>query len=242
MPNYQITCETPNAEIRYTIDGSEPNKNSTLYSGVFSSDNIPRAKAWADGYRESVDDVLVMTVGDTITLDGIEILVIYSQDGINIAVDKNHDLSFYVKGSDYVNSSDYDQSPGTFGYEWGGYETATGITATEVGTGLANTNALIGMNLQPNTSGWWIIWDKVKEFRQNHSDNWFVPSKDELNLVYQQKANLSNISTSSSGYPYYWSSSESSSNLAWYQLFDSGRQDYYFKLHHYRRVRLCVRF
>ena len=241
MPNYQITCETPNAEIRYTIDGSEPNKNSTLYSGIFSSDNIPRAKAWADGYRESTDGALAVNAGTIITLDGVEVLVIYSQDGINIAVDKNHDLSFYVKGSDYVNSNDYDQSPGTFGYEWGGYETITGIQDTVIGAGLSNTNALIRMNLQPNTSGWWIIWDKVKEFRQNHSDNWFVPSKDELNLVYQQKANLSNVTTSGR-YIRYWSSSERNSTDSWSQDFSSGDRYYYNKPSHVRRVRLCVQF
>lgn len=239
MPNYQITCETPNAEIRYTIDGSEPNKNSTLYSGIFSSDNIPRAKAWADGYRESERGVF--EVGSTLTLDGIEVLVIYSQGGINIAVDKNHDLSFYVKGSDYVNSDEYDISPGTFGYEWGGYGTETGITATGVGTGLSNTNALIEMNLQPNTSGWYVVWDKVKEFRQSHSDRWFVPSKDELNLVYQQKVNLSNISTSGS-YPRYWSSSEYASNTSWYQLFSNGTQSRSTKYIHYYRFRLCIQF
>jgi len=31
-----ITCSTPNAEIRYTVDNSEPNTSSQLYSGPFS--------------------------------------------------------------------------------------------------------------------------------------------------------------------------------------------------------------
>ena len=190
-------------------------------------------------------------VGDTTSVDGIDVLIIAAlKDGTwvsdigaegtqCIAVDKNHDLSYYVKGSDYVDSNDYETSPGTFGYEWGGYNTETGITNTEVGTGLANTNALIEMNLQPRTSGWWVVWDKVEEFRQSHSDKWFVPSKDELNLIYQQISNLNNISTSSSGYPYYWSSSERSSHFAWFQSFISGNQDYDLKLNHYYRVRLC---
>lgn len=241
MPNYQITCETPSAEIRYTIDGSEPNKNSTLYSGVFSSDNIPRAKAWANGYRESKEGGF--EVGSTLTLDGVEVLVIYSQEDVNIAVDKNHDLSFYVKGSDYVNSKDYNQSPGTFGYEWGGVDITTGITNTTIGSGLSNTNFLIAMNLRPYYSGWYVVWDKVKEFRDDHSDKWFIPSKDELNLIYKNRANLSNITTSG-GYTSYWSSSESeySPRESWYQEFGSGVQNYYYKYHHYRRARLCIQF
>lgn len=98
-------------------------------------------------------------VGDIVTLDGIESVIIYKAEeeqewGRYILVDKNHDLSYYITGSDYIDSSDYDQSPGTFGYEWGGYGTTTGITSQNIGDGLNNTNSLIGLNLQPNNSGW----------------------------------------------------------------------------------------
>lgn len=198
---------------------------------------------------------ITCTVGTTYYIDGIQVVCIkagnaYAIDSIYlldlphsgdtpIFVDKNHDLSFYVKGSDFVDSTEYNVSPGTFGYEWGGYGTETGITATAVGTGLSNTNALIGMNLQPNTSGWWVVWDKVMDFRSSYGHNWFVPSKDELNLVYQQISNLNNISTSSSGYPYYWSSSEYSSRIAWSQSFNSGDQNTNLKLSLNVRVRLC---
>lgn len=189
-------------------------------------------------------------VGDTTTINGIEVYCIRAGDAnvsLNemtaiddtppIFVDKNHDLSYYIKGSDYVDSSDDNQSPGTFGYEWGGQGTETGIANTVVGTGLANTNALIGMNLQPNISEWWVVWDKVMDFRSNYGHNWFVPSKDELNLVYQQKANLSNLSLNE--YPYYWSSSEYCSITAWRQDFKSGSQDNRNKRSPSIRTRLC---
>lgn len=193
-------------------------------------------------------------VGDTVTVDGIETLVLAAKDdagnwnstagaeGVEyIGVDRNHDLSYYVAGDDYVDSDDFNRSPGTYGYEWGGYGTETGITSTDVGTGLTNTNALIGMNLQPYTSGWWVIWDKVAEFRQSHSDKWFVPSKDELILVYENRSNLSNISTFGN-YPQYWSSSEFSSYGALSRHFSSGSLSNSGKLFHYHRVRLCVQF
>ena len=197
---------------------------------------------------------ITCTVGTTYYIDGIQVVCIkagnaYAIDSIYlldlphsgdtpIFVDKNHDLSFYVKGSDYVDSSNYNQSPGTFGYEWGGYNTETGITAIAVGTGLSNTNTLIGMNLQPDTEGWWVVWDKVMDFRSSYGHNWFVPSKDELNLIYENKSNLSNISTITV-YSYYWSSSEFSSYRAWSQYFDSGSQSDGSKYNHSYRVRLC---
>lgn len=175
------------------------------------------------------------SVGDVTILDGVEVVCINTNP--YIFVDKNHDLSYYCVGSDCVDSNDFNHSPGTFGYEWGGYGTETGITATAVGTGLSNTNALIEMNLQPNESGWWVIWDKVNEFRQSHSDKWFVPSKDELNLVYENRSNLSNLSFNTKYY--YWSSSEHSSYFAWYQFFNSGNQNNNNKNNHNNRVRLC---
>lgn len=175
------------------------------------------------------------SVGDVTILDGIEVVCINTDP--YIFVDRNHDLSYYCVGSDCVDSSDYNHSPGTFGYEWGGFGTETGIQNTAIGAGLNNTNQLISKNLQPVTSGWWVVWDKVEEFRQSHSDKWFVPSSSELSLVYQQKANLSNLSLNTN--PYYWSSSEISSDRVWYQRFDSGSQFSRNKYSHDYRVRLC---
>ena len=181
--------------------------------------------------------VVCIKAGNAYAIDSIYLLDLPHGGDTPIFVDKNHDLSYYVKGSDYVDSSDYNVSPGTFGYEWGGYNTTTSITNTAVGTGLSNTNALIGMNLQPDTSGWWVVWDKVMDFRSSYGHNWFVPSKDELNLVYENKANLNNLSLNTN--PYYWSSSEYSSSYAWSQYFNSGSQNGNNKYILNRRVRLC---
>lgn len=179
-----------------------------------------------------------ITVGSPAIFEGIECLCINVNP--TIFVDKNHDLSYYVNGSDWVDSRDYNVSPGTFGYEWGAWDIETGITATAVGTGLSNTNSLIEMNLQPYTSGWYVIWDKIREFRQNHSDQWFLPSKDELNLVYETRSNLSNLSTSN--FPIYRSSTETTSFEAGYQSFATGYQADHAKNNHTYRCRLCRAF
>lgn len=195
-------------------------------------------------------------VGDITTINGIEVYCIRAgaanvtlsgmgavDDTPPIFVDKNHDLSYYISGSDFLNTSEESSvisNTAKYGYEWGGYNTTTGITNTEVGTGLSNTGALIAMNLQPNTSGWNVLWNKVQDFRTGYGHNWFVPSKDEVGLVYQQKANLTNITDSDNQFNNsYWSSSEYSSNYAWYQPFISGNRGYNNKGYHYYRVRLC---
>lgn len=234
------------------------------YTGPFQITTSGRISVTAyctgTGYEDSnfitgnFDISLPLSVGDIVSVDGIETLVLAVMDDSGawvstagaqgtqcIGVDRKHDLSYYVKGSDYVDSSDYNQSPGTYGYQWGGYNTSTDIRDTDVGRGFANTNALIGMNLQPYTSGWWLVWDKVNEFRQSHSDKWFVPSKDELNLVYENRANLSNLSTLED-YAYYYSSSESFTISAWGQDFGSGEQSARDKSSRNVRTRLCVQF
>ena len=197
-----------------------------------------------DGRRNLADkDNLpepIYITGETYTFDGIEVYCLLGTADTDhpLFVDKNHDLSYYVNSSDWVDSKDYNTSPGTYGYEWGGYGTTVNIKDTNVGSGLSNTNSLIEMNLQPRESGWYVIWDKIKEFRQDHSDQWFLPSKDELNLIYEARSNLSNLSTSS--YPYYWSSSEYSSDYTWYQAFSTGSQHFTsFKYFHDTRSRLC---
>ena len=57
----------------------------------------------------------------------------------------------------------------------------------------------------------------------NYGD-WYLPSKYELNLLYLQKAVVGGFANS-----YYWSSTESSNNGAWYQYFGSGIQYNYSK-------------
>ncbi|MFA6506287.1 MAG: hypothetical protein WCT14_09325, partial [Treponemataceae bacterium] len=54
-------------------------------------------------------------------------------------------------------------------------------------------------------------------------DDWFLPSKDELNLMYGQKGVIGSFASD-----YYWSSSEVDNYGAWGQGFASGGQyDYY---------------
>lgn len=195
-------------------------------------------------------------VGDTYMINGIEIYCIRagianaSPSGMSVVddtppifVDKNHDLSYYLEGSDFLNTKESNNiinSTAKYGYEWGGISTITNIQNTSVGTGLANTNSLIEMNLQPNTEGWSVLWNKVQDFRTSYGHNWFVPSKDELNLIYQQHSNLTNITDNENGGPtYYRSSSEYNINSAWSHNFQYDMQSFIGKGSRINRARLC---
>lgn len=198
-----------------------------------------------DEYKNIADkDNAPYMAGSTYVFDGVEVYCLLGSSDTDhpLFVDKNHDLSYYFAGSDYVDESEAPWAINTtnkYGYEWGGYNVEIG-TATTIGSGLDNTNNLIQRGLSPSTSGWYVVWDKIKEFRQDHSANWFLPSKDELDLIYKARSNLSGVTTDSAKNPYYWSSSEYSSRQAWYQDFLSVSSQYYnSKINHSSRSRLC---
>ena len=243
MPTFQITCDTPGASVYYTTDGSEPSRNSTLYSSQFTlDDHSPiRTAAFKNNLISSKEDGYFV-VGDEIVKDDINSVCIYDagseQDwGRYIFVDKNHDLCYYIDGNDYVNSTEYNIFPGTYGYEWGGYRTTTGITSLEIGDGLSNTNSLIALNLQPDTSGWRVLWDMVSQFRSAHSDDWFVPTSNELVEVYNKISYLENLSISA--YYNYWTSSEYINIYAYDGRPSGDHISHGSKNLHFTRSRLC---
>jgi hypothetical protein len=56
-------------------------------------------------------------------------------------------------------------------------------------------------------------------------NDWFLPSKDELDLMYK---NLKVKGLGDFASSFYWSSSEGSNDEAWQQVFSDGRQYYSF--------------
>jgi len=73
-----------------------------------------------------------------------------------------------------------------------------------------------------------------KDSREGGFSNWILPSKEVLNLMYQNSDKIGGFASY-----WFWSSSETSGNFAWYQDFNNGNQPYDFKDYHYT-VR-CVR-
>lgn len=94
---------------------------------------------------------------------------------------------------------------------WNGTLITTGATATSIGSGLQNTNTIITAQGVGNYAA-----TVAKNYTQGGYKDWFLPSKDELNLIYQnlKVKGLGNLNSD-----FYWSSSEFNVNAAYRQVF-----------------------
>jgi hypothetical protein len=90
----------------------------------------------------------------------------------------------------------------------------TTATATAIGSGNANTNAIVGSQ-GAGIYAARICYDLV----QNTYSDWYLPSKDELNKLYLNRALIGGFNGD-----VYWSSSEDNVSRAWGHHFISGGQ------------------
>ena len=98
---------------------------------------------------------------------------------------------------------------------WGCYEDFIGGTSLAIGTGAANTAAIVaGCVSAENTAA-----EVANAYELNSFADWFLPSRGELNLLYLQKDVVGGFASSN-----YWSSSQASALNAWLQLFVVGGQ------------------
>jgi hypothetical protein len=101
------------------------------------------------------------------------------------------------------------------GIRWNnGSNTITGATGTAIGTGLSNTNTVITSQGGTATS---YAAGIARAYAGGGYNDWYLPSKDELNKLYLSKSIIGNFALN-----YYWSSSESAYNGAYVQRFDNG--------------------
>lgn len=105
------------------------------------------------------------------------------------------------------------------GKQWGPIGTL--ITGTATGTGSGETNTyIVAAWLNANAES-----DRAAQLcimlENNNYNDWFLPSKDELNLIY---INLTSNGLGDMTASYYWSSSEETLNAAWGQDFSTGSQ------------------
>jgi hypothetical protein len=110
------------------------------------------------------------------------------------------------------------------GIQWynGSYST-TGATGTAIGTGSANTTAIIAYYGVVETD---YAAGLARAYRGGGYTDWFLPSKDELNQMYLNQTMINSTATANSGSDFsdgnYWSSSESGNGYAFTHYFPSG--------------------
>jgi hypothetical protein len=109
------------------------------------------------------------------------------------------------------------------GIQWNnGSSVTTGATATAIGTGSANTDAIISAQGATETS---YAAGLARAYTGGEYTDWFLPSKDELNQIYINKSTLEAVSGFNAfTNTYYWSSTEHDSDDALMQLFSIGHQ------------------
>jgi len=117
------------------------------------------------------------------------------------------------------------------GMQWGSYGTLIGGTETGIGAGQSNTTTIVlWLNMHSETGRAAQLCYYLNLIVDGYSD-WFLPSKDELNQMYETlyKEGVGGFTGN-----IYWSSSEVDASRAWVQRFGSGVQEGNYKDHTYR--------
>lgn len=220
-----LSIEDSDAVIYYTTDKTTPNSSSPVYTGFFNVANGTTVKARA--YKNGCwSDVVSYTytnsynVGDTGPAGGY---IFY-------------DKGYYSDGWRYLEAAKNDIGAMLFGYyRNSSYGTNYTVgTSTAIGRGKANTEKLVnamGSYAYSSSSGSSKTSNYAAMACYNYSyggyDDWFLPSRNELDLMYDnlKSKGIGAFSVNN----YYWSSSEYSNDGANYALclsFSDG--DYYY--------------
>ena len=170
---------------------------------------IKLTSSWKNTIGGAVNDPATLVVGDF--YGGGVVFYIFAQGDTDYVLGETHGLIAAVE----------DQSSDIRWYN-GSYVT-TGATGTAVGTGSANTNAIIAEQGATTTSyAAGLAW----AYNGGGHTDWFLPSKDELNKMYLKQTDINTTASANSGSnfanSYYYSSTENSNVRAWIQNFDTG--------------------
>jgi len=107
----------------------------------------------------------------------------------------------------------------SYGFNWRNFPSVDG-TDTAIGTGRQNTALILAVDANAPAA------KACAEYRGGGFSDWFLPSRDELNLMYRN-LKMSNIGGFQNNW--YWSSSRGNSDYAWCQGFVGGYQGYGYK-------------
>ena len=189
------------------------NLTKVLYSNWMGS-AVSDSGYQGEGFGKDELTTTIYSIGDTGPAGG---LVFY-------------DKGFYSDGWRYLEAAPSDsEEEYIFGYYRPESSNLTVGTACAIGSGKLNTERLvkymdIDSKAYSDRSGEGMkeyAARKCLDYEYGGYDDWFLPSKDELNLMYE---NLHRKGLGSFANGYYWSSSEYDAPYAWIQVFTDGVQ------------------
>jgi hypothetical protein len=102
---------------------------------------------------------------------------------------------------------------------WSRKDTLNGAKDTALGSGAANTRRIVKTQGFPQSEADSYAALECIGLIQNGYQDWYLPSLNELNVMYQNKTIIGGFRAFS-----YWSSSESNATKAWFKNFNDGSQ------------------
>jgi hypothetical protein len=176
---------------------------------------IKLTSSWKNTIGGDVNDPTPLAIGDT--YQGGVVFHLFVEGETGYVAGETHGLIAAVA----------DQSSGIKWYN--DSFVTTGAIWTAIGTGAYNTTTIISVQGAPLTS---YAAGLARAYPGGGYTDWFLPSKDELNKMYENIGQgnvlgLGNVGNFANNY--YWSSTEIDVNNAWYQNFGSGYQSSLYK-------------
>jgi hypothetical protein len=134
-----------------------------------------------------------------------------------------YDKGAFFDGWRYLEASTRDVGSGA---AWSANDTRVRGTSTSAGSGKQNTELIVSALQETGENA--AAAQVTTYYSQGGYDDWYLPSKDELDFLYKN-LKQKNLGGFSGGY--YWSSSQYDyrPGNAWCQRFSDGDQDYYEK-------------
>jgi hypothetical protein len=132
-----------------------------------------------------------------------------------------YDKGNFIGGWRYLEAAPADIGP----IQWAAGKSTHVETGAAVGSGKANTAAIVAAQGEGKYAA-----QLCQDLVSGGFDDWFLPSKDELNLMYK---NLHKLGLGGFAPVSYWSSSQYSGSNAWNQMFTGGYQTNPLKIHAY---------
>ena len=183
--------------------------------------------SWEGYYSKNEVDTLIANLQTQITNNAIRVGDFYG-GGVVFYIFESGDTGYIAGETHGLIAAVADQSDGIQWYN-GSYVT-TGATGTAIGTGADNTTTIISVQGATETS---YAAGLARAYTGGGYTDWFLPSKDELNKMYTNRATINTTAAANSGSDfannYYWSSSEIDNYFAWFQNFNDGAQSYFNK-------------